>query len=217
MPGDYYLFVDDDDWMFPNKASALREMLRVCPRNSVFFADSRHYIEGRARQDNVFVGSKLTYGRYFPGNRFMESISGVNQSPFCSVVFPRKTFQELDPRAYTTVEYAEDYFLILRTLYQECVPFVFVGQLVGISIRAKANVAYALANSPNLSQGKFALIGQTALGRGGSLLARTLITLFDGRLLKIAFRYKVLEKIIRGQISPRYAISKLVSLIKQGW
>lgn len=233
MPGDYYLFVDDDDWMFPNKASALREMLRVCPRNSVFFADSRHYIEGKARQDNVFVGSKLTYGRYFPGNRFMESISGVNQSPFCSVVFPRKTFQELDPRAYTTVEYAEDYFLILRTLYQECVPFVFVGQLVGISIResgntvtefgdikwlrAKANVAYALANSPNLSQGKFALIGQTALGRGGSLLARTLITLFDGRLLKIAFRYKVLEKIIRGQISPRYAISKLVSLIKQGW
>jgi hypothetical protein len=229
---DYYLFVDDDDWMFPNNASALRQLLQICPRDSVVFADSRHYLEDRDREDSIFVGNKLTYGRIFPGNRFMGSLSGVNNNPFCSVIFPRKTFEDLDPMVYSSVEYAEDYFLILKTLYQDSVPFVFEGQLVGISIResgntvtefghpkwlrAKANVAYSLANSPALSKGKFVHVGQST-NRSGSLLARIWRTLFDGRLWKLAFQYRILEKILSGRISPKYAVSKLVSLIRQGW
>jgi hypothetical protein len=229
---DYYMFVDDDDWMFPNNASALRQMLDICPRDSVVFADSRHYIEDRDREDSIFVGNKLTNGRHFPGNRFMGSLAGVNNNPFCSVIFPRKTFEDLDSKVYSSVEYAEDYFLILKTLYQESVPFVFDGQLVGISIResgntvtefghpkwlrAKANVAYSLANTPALSKGKFVHMRQSTM-RSGSLLARIWRTLFDGRLWKLAFQYKILEKIISGQISPKYAVLKLVSLIRKGW
>ncbi len=230
---DYYLFVDDDDWMFPNNASALRGILGVCPPDSVLFSDARHYLEDRGSDESLFVGNKITNGRFFPGGRFMGSLSGVNNSPFCSVVFPRKTFEGLDPNVYSSIEYAEDYFLILKTLYQDSVPFVFDGQLVGVSIResgntvtefghvkwlrAKANVAHNLATIPGISKGKFVQMFHSSNGRSSFLLARIWRTLFDGRLWRIAVQYNIIMKILKGQISLKYAASKLVGLIKQGW
>ena len=230
---DYYLFVDDDDWMFPNNASLLRKVLSICPPGSIIFTDSRHYIEDRKDESGVFVGTNISNGRFFPGNLFMRSLSGVNHNPFCSVVFPRKTFEDIGPEVYSSVEYAEDYFLILKSLYQESLPVVLEGQLVGISIResgntvtdygnpkwlrAKANVAYSLANAPNLSKGKFVQAPEESGTRALFLMPRVWRTLFDGRLLKVVFRYGILGKILSGQISPKFALSKLVSLIKRGW
>ena len=230
---EYYLFVDDDDWMFPNNASALRRMLSICPPDSVVFADAKHYLEARVAGESLFVGNKISNGRFFPGAQFMGSLSGVNNNPFCSVVFPRKTFDELEASVYSSIEYAEDYFLILKTLYQNSIPFVFDGQLVGISIRdsgntvtefghlkwlrAKANVAHSLANVPGLSKGKFVQMSRGSNGRSSFLLARIWRTLFDGRLFRIAVQYNIVIKILRGQISAKYAISKLLALIKQGW
>jgi hypothetical protein len=139
----------------------------------------------------------------------------------------------LDSSVYSSVEYAEDYFLILKTLYQDSVPFVFDGQLVGISIReagntvtefghvkwlrAKANVANSLATVPGLSKGKFSYVSMALSGRSRSLSIRIWGTLFDGRLWKVVVQYKILVKILNGQISLKYAASKLLSLIKQGW
>jgi hypothetical protein len=230
---DYYLFVDDDDWMFPNNASLLRKVLHSCPQESILFADSRHYIEDRKVDGQIFVGNIISYGRFFPSTLFMRSLSGVNHNPFCSVVFPRKTFEDLGPEVFKSVEYAEDYFLILKSLYQESVPIVFEGQLVGISIRdsgntvtefenpkwlrAKANVAHSLANLPSLSRGKFVQHPEEVGARKMIFVRSVFRTLFDGRLLRAVIRYGIPGKILSGQVSLKFAISKLVSLVRTGW
>lgn len=230
---DYYLFVDDDDWMFPNNAGALRQLLSICPSDSVIFSDSRHYHEQRLDPDNVFVGTSLKPGRFFPGDKYPGSISGVNNNPFCSVVFPKSTFRDLPESAYSGIQYAEDYFLVLRTLYQDALPVVLKGELVGISIResgntvtefghvkwlrAKANVAHQLANSGGLTSGKF--LSSLMDERRGTqpLIIRAFRVFFDGRLFWFAIQSGVLGKIFSGEVSLRYVFSKVSSLIRRGW
>jgi hypothetical protein len=230
---DYYLFVDDDDWMFPNNAASLRRLIRVCPEDSVVFADARHYSEQRNLDDSIYVGNKVLPGRFFPGSNFPGSLTGVNNNPFCAVVFPRATFEDLTPETYWGVEYAEDYFLILRTLYKDCPPVVLQGELVGISIResgntvtefghlkwlrAKANVAQQLANSKGLSSGKFLTSLLSEEGSNRPLIQRIFRVIFDGRLLRFAIQSDVLGKMLRGEVSIRYVFSKISGLIRRGW
>lgn len=230
---DYYLFVDDDDWMFPNNAASLRRLIRVCPEGSVVFADARHYSEERNLDDSIYVGNTVLPGRFFPGSNFPGSLTGVNNNPFCAVVFPRATFEDLTPETYSGVEYAEDYFLILRTLYKDCPPVVLQGELVGISIResgntvtefghlkwlrAKANVAQQLANSKGLSSGKFLTSLLSEEGSNRPLIQRIFRVIFDGRLLRFAIQSDVLGKMLRGEVSIRYVFSKISGLIRRGW
>jgi hypothetical protein len=230
---DYYLFVDDDDWMFPNNAASLGRLIRVCPQDSVVFADARHYSEERKIDGSIYVGNKVLPGRFFPGSNFPGSLTGVNNNPFCSVVFPRATFDGLTRETYSGVEYAEDYLLILRTLYKDCPPVVMQGELVGISIResgntvtefghvkwlrAKANVAQQLATSKGLASGKFLTSHSNAEVGSKPLIQRVFRVLFDGRLLRFAIQSDVLGKMLRGEVSIRYVFSKISGLIKRGW
>jgi len=230
---DYFLFVDDDDWMFPNNAASLRQLLTVCPQDSVVFADARHYSEERGVDDSIYVGNNVVPGRFFPGSNFPGSLAGVNNNPFCAVVFPKATFEDLTPNTYSGIEYAEDYFLVLRTLYKDCSPFVLQGELVGISIResgntvtefghlkwlrAKANVAQQLANSKGLSSGKFLTSLSNEEGARKPLVQRIFRVIFDGRLVRFAIQSNVLGKVLRGEVSLRYVFSKISGLIKRGW
>jgi hypothetical protein len=139
----------------------------------------------------------------------------------------------LTPDTYSGIEYAEDYFLILRTLYKVCSPFILQGELVGISIResgntvtefghlkwlrAKANVAQQLANSKGLSSGKFLTSLSNEEGARKPLVQRIFRVFFDGRLVSFAIQSNVLGKVLRGEVSLHYVFSKISGLIKQGW
>jgi hypothetical protein len=230
---DYYLFVDDDDWMFPNHADSLRLILSTCPQNSVIFADARHYSEEREDGPSIYVGNNVVPGRFFPGSNFPGSLTGVNKNPFCAVVFPRVTFDDLTPDTYSGIEYAEDYFLILRTLYLDTSPFVLPGELVGISIResgntvtefghikwlrAKANVAQQLANGKGIASGKFLASVINEESSSKPLIQRIFRVLLDGRLLRFAIQSDVIGKVLRGEVSLRYVLSKVSGLVKRGW
>jgi hypothetical protein len=234
---DYYFFVDDDDWMFPNHAVQLKRTLSVSPRGSVVFVNTQHYLEGDWGAQGLDVASKysISAGSVFHARNYIKGLSGKNFTPFCGVVLPSTAFEGVSDEAFAQVEYAEDYFLILRSLYKRGMPIIFDGHLAGISIRedgntvtdvgatkwqrAKANVGYHLINDPSLQSGKF---GSGALSyfnkrRSGSLFARASRVMFDGRLWVMAFRSNVPSKILSGQIPISYVFKKVIVLIKQGW
>jgi hypothetical protein len=234
---DYYFFVDDDDWMFPNHAVTLKRTLAISPKGSVVFVDTQHYLEDDwSGLDSAGSSSyTLSAGSVFPARNYIKGLSGKNFTPFCGVVLPSSTFEGISDDAFEQVEYAEDYFLILRSLYKNGIPIIFDGHLAGISIRkdgntvtdvgatkwqrAKANVGYHLMNDASLQFGKF---GSGALGhfnerRSGSLLARVTRVLFDGRLWVMAFRSDVPSKVFSGQIPISFVFRKISVLIKQGW
>ena len=231
---DYYLFVDDDDWMFPNNAILLRETLRVCPSDSIIFADARHYHEVSPEETVSSVGSDLDVGRFFPANQFLGSLGGVNKNPFCAVVLPRLAFEGmLSPEDFSRIEFAEDYFLTLRALYKGCLPVILEGELAGISIRssgntvtefsnvkwvrAKANVANELAQSLKFGRGGFLILNSGKRGVVRSLPNRVFRALFDGRLIRFALQTNVLGRILRREISIKFVISKVFRLVKNGW
>jgi hypothetical protein len=199
--------------------------------------DTQHYLEsewGGSISDGSSSYS-LSAGSVFQARNYIKGLSGKNFTPFCGVVLPSSTFDGISNDAFEQIEYAEDYFLILRSLYKNGVPIIFDGHLAGISIRedgntvtdigatkwqrAKANVGYHLINDPSLQSGKF---GSGALDffnkrRSGSLFARASRVMFDGRLWVMAFRSNVPSKVLSGQIPISYVFKKIFVLIKQGW
>lgn len=233
---EYYHFVDDDDWLFPNNALKLKQFLSLSPKESVFFADTQHFLEGDWQDNGIDSAKKFLSkpGPAFPGNLFMRGLAGRNHIPFCGVVLPGSIFANLSRESFENVEYAEDYFLILTALYQNITPIVFGHLLAGISIRdegntvtefgavkwqvAKANVAYHLVNN-SINSGKFDSPNASS-GRGRrkhTVIFRAFRVLFDGRLWGMARRVGVFSKLLSGQVSLRFVFMKIRTLIKQGW
>jgi hypothetical protein len=107
------------------------------------------------------------------------------------------------------------------------------GELVGISIResgntvtefghikwlrAKANVAQQLANGKGIASGKFLASVINEESSSKPLIQRILRVLLDGRLLRFAIQSDVIGKVLRGEVSLRYVLSKVSGLVKRGW
>jgi hypothetical protein len=139
---DYFWFVDDDDWIFPNEAERLGLVVNASPFGGMIFLDCQHFNErpvapGNDRDVQLYRSSE---DRLFSSQRFLSSLSGHNHSPFCGVMFQRAALLAIPPNVYDTVTYYEDFTTILNTLLsRDCFPVVVDKLYVGISLRATGN------------------------------------------------------------------------------
>lgn len=135
---DFYWFVDDDDWLFPNEAARLSAIINVAPQNSVFFLDCQHYNE-RGLEDNV-AGFYSLPARYFFAKDFIHSFSGFNFTPFCGAIFSKQALRNIHSSVYHSITYYEDFMTLLSTLLSGAfVPIVVEKLYVGISLRSTGN------------------------------------------------------------------------------
>ena len=139
---DYFWFVDDDDWVFPNEAERLGLVVNTAPENSIVFVGSQHFEEASlARSPNADATSyRSKAARPFPAEDFLASLSGENHSPFCGVLLSRAALLNVPPAVYERVTYFEDYMTILSALLQEdCFPVTVDKLFAGISLRRSGN------------------------------------------------------------------------------
>lgn len=138
---DFFWFIDDDDWIFPNESRRLSMVINLAPKNSVFYFDSAHYNEMPFPEAGLGLveSYRSTQQRYFPGRKFSCSLSGNNYTPFCGVIFSRDSLLNIPDHVYDTITYFEDFMTILNTLLIGNIPIVIDKLYVGISIREKGN------------------------------------------------------------------------------
>lgn len=139
---DYFWFIDDDDWVFPNEAERLGLVVNTAPENSIVFVGSQHFEEASlARGPNAsFETYRSKPARRFAAKDFLASLSGENHSPFCGVLLSRAALLNISLAVYESVTYFEDYMTTLSALLeQDCFPITVDKLFVGISLRRSGN------------------------------------------------------------------------------
>lgn len=138
---DYFWFIDDDDWMFPNEAERISMVISCAPKNSVFFVDSCQYYESPyPTGDLSMVGLyRSTKRRYFSAIDYIKSLRGINESPFCGVIYNRNSLLNISDKVYNSIIYYEDFMCTLNALLSGSIPIVVNKLYAGISIRESGN------------------------------------------------------------------------------
>lgn len=139
---DYFWFIDDDDWLFPNEAERLGLIVSLAPKNAVLFVDCTQFDEkhlsGGVLDDAESYRSSVR--RAFPAEDYILSLSGHNRTPFCGAIFARDALLGIPTRAYNTITRYEDFMATLWTLLGTNGLPIVVGKLYcGISIRDYGN------------------------------------------------------------------------------
>lgn len=138
---DYFWFVDDDDWLFPNEAERLALIISLAPRNSVLFIDCEQFDEKPFLNGTDDVECyQSSVRRVFPAKEYILSLTGYNRTPFCGAIFARNALLSIPQHAYDTVTRYEDFITMLFTLLgTNALPIVVDRLYCGISIREYGN------------------------------------------------------------------------------
>lgn len=137
---DYFWFIDDDDWLFPNRAEFISQSILASPRESTFYVGAMLFHEKNPVSPDTW-SSQARRGIYYDPREFIKSNSGVNVIPFCGIIFPAaKLARIVGSNGLEYVSYGEDYCLELLNMYDgEFFPVVIDSLAAGISIRESGN------------------------------------------------------------------------------
>jgi hypothetical protein len=231
---DYFWFIDDDDWIFPNEAERLGLVISGSPLNSIIFLGCQHFSEqslsGNADDATTF---RSTAGRYYAATNFLASLSGSNHTPFCGQLFPRGTLLAIPSKVYASVTYYEDYMTTLFALLAaNCFPVAVDKLFVGISVRESGNtitetdrtkwnrsmseLVSHMVNLPELSQMLSLPIhsmrsNSSTQGLRNQLAERDqhIASIMNSSSWKITKPIRVVTELLRGQLRPADVVKKL--------
>lgn len=229
IPAQHFWFVDDDDFVFPNHAAHLAQLLAIVPAESAIFVETKHFHETGWETGTGTKGQKyeMREGHHFKSNAHETAFSGLNQTPFCGVIFPRNAILTVASKAFERVTYAEDYLLLLHTLSTVKSLISTNWLLAGISIRgnsntvtqkdrtkwvaANANVAYEIANG---EQGRLNIFRSpvtvtTSESRSGKWAVAFLRALTSPKSWLIAKEFNVIGRVLSGSMGLKEFFTKL--------
>jgi len=139
---DWFWFLDDDDWLFPNEAELLSCVVSATPEEGLIFVGTQHFHEKRL--PGLQLGSiggryALTPQRYFSPKDWHHYRSGHNHIPFSGMIVSKRVTRSFDSSIFEDVVYFEDFALQLSAI-QSSRLIVSIDRLyVGISIRESGN------------------------------------------------------------------------------
>lgn len=139
---DYFWFIDDDDWVFPNEAERLGLVVSAAPPGSIVFVDCQHFEEKPLlpATNGDLASYRSKPARLFPAKQFLASLSGDNHSPFSGVLLSRSSLRDMSLSVYDNVTYFEDYATTLSALLErDCFPITVSKLFIGISLRRSGN------------------------------------------------------------------------------
>lgn len=145
---DYYWFIDDDDWMFPQHADLLGEVMATIPERSPVIVTSLLAETADA------ISRDSSYPRFsvfheYPATGFFRTMTFDSQTPFCSVLFPRDTIKNLPGKMTDSLILFEDLYTILSQLLKSSsLPIVVDQLMVGITATSPGNTISKTDRSP---------------------------------------------------------------------
>ncbi|WP_155935252.1 glycosyltransferase family 2 protein [Methylobacterium sp. 10] len=134
---DFYCFVDDDDWLFPNEAERLACIISTASSGNIIFCDTMHFHETMSTTDTFGSRSYNTVvGSRFKASNWGKSLGGFNHIPFCGVILPRDVLKAMPSSVFERVTYYEDYAIQLFSILQaRPMPIIYDKLFAGISVR----------------------------------------------------------------------------------
>jgi len=141
---DYLLFLDDDDWLFPNAAEFISLLVALAPHGSSFFFDTRHFSEKFIDEVSDSLPALVSPGRKFEAKLFVGCFSGHNHIPFCGAILPKSTVSTIPDSLVESITLFEDFATLLYCMTRESFsPVVVDVLLAGISIRGDGQTVFS--------------------------------------------------------------------------
>lgn len=137
---DYFWFIDDDDWLFPNEAKRLYYSIATAPDDSMIFLGCQNFHEKLKDGQESQAFPRAEAGRYYSASDFVRSLTGHNHTPFPGAIYPKKALLSIPDSAFATINYFEDFFILQHALLScKFTPVIVDKLFVGISIREFGN------------------------------------------------------------------------------
>ncbi|MCD4510013.1 hypothetical protein LQT97_02070 [Brucella pseudogrignonensis] len=146
---DFVLFLDDDDWVFPNEADYISDLLSCLPITSHLVVESQHFAEAiKVPGETDWRNSSLVAERRFASADWPLNFTGSNYVPMCGIFYSRTILLQQPSETYGKITYYEDYTVSLFAMLNPESIFFSIPKLVsGISIRDAQN---GLENTVNV-------------------------------------------------------------------
>ena len=134
---DFVLFLDDDDWVFPNEAGYISDLLGCLPDTASLIVESQHFSEAiTVPGETDWRNSTLRPQRRFLSTDWPMNFTGNNYIPMCGAFYSRKILMDQPPETYENIVYYEDYAASIFALLNVNSLFFSAPKLIsGISIR----------------------------------------------------------------------------------
>ncbi|MBB4096126.1 hypothetical protein HGG72_11765 [Ochrobactrum pecoris] len=141
---DFVLFLDDDDWVFPNEAAYIADLLTCLPPCASLVVESQRFSEAiMVAGETDWRNSSLRPQRRFVAQDWPKNFTGNNYIPMCGAFYSRIVLSQQPTETYEKITYHEDFTVSLFALLNPNSVFFSVPKLIsGISIRdVRSNVA----------------------------------------------------------------------------
>lgn len=185
---DYVWFVDDDDWVLPNRIREVLDCMRVFPQHSLFVGQAAHFKEQIDGKSATYQFSPTEVLRVFEPSEVSRSFSGINFEPINACIFPVSVIRSLPPEIYRRIIYYEDLAMMLFALTHLQGTVVILPWLIsGISIRGDGqSVGEQDRDKWNSSMAEFRdlFLRDRELSRFVDVIQSTSFTGPGGRLLR---------------------------------
>lgn len=171
----HILFLDDDDFIFPNESSFILKILTCVPKTANLVVDSLLFDEsspsdGTDNLQNSFLKIKC---RYY-SSEWPLNLKGNNHVPMCGIFYSREILLEQPKDTYQNVDLFEDYTLSMYSILNQKSLFFSIPIIVsGICVR---EVNSSIPNTVNVND-------RTKWSRSLSEVSFLLSNKMDGNIL----------------------------------
>lgn len=147
----HILFLDDDDFVFPNESNFVLQLLACLPSTTSLVVDSLNFEEQPSDADeNNFCNSYLKNISRFHSAKWPLNLNGNNHIPICGVFYSRKILLQQPKETFEKIDLFEDYTATMYALLNQESFFFSVPVIVaGICVRATNSSAPNVVNVKN--------------------------------------------------------------------
>lgn len=134
---DFYWFIDEGDWIFPNEAERIGLTLRVSPDSSIMFLDTMRFGEAFGVEiDSCHSDYAIEPSARVRARDWTLAFGGQSSIPLSGMILSHKVANSIPRAILDRVAHMENATLLLASLF-ECAAFpIVVDKLaVGISVR----------------------------------------------------------------------------------
>lgn len=138
---DFVLFLDDDDWLFPNEATYIADLLTCLPSCANLVVECHSFLEEIliAGESDIRNSNLRPLKRFFSKD-WPKNFTGNNYTPMCGLFYSRNILLQLPQGFSNKIVWCEDINPNLFAMLNQNSVFFSVPKLVsGISVRDEKN------------------------------------------------------------------------------
>ena len=145
---DYYWFIDDDDWLFPQHSEHLGLAIKASSAKAPVLVRTM-LAETASSETRESDYPRFAVFHEYPASNYYRTLTFDSQTPFCGMVFPRAALTQISDYMFGSLTLFEDLYTILHTLLkQDNLPVIVDKLMVGITATSPGNTISRADRAP---------------------------------------------------------------------